>query len=198
MTAIASRRDLLTEIETEYTRLSALIDRVPSALWRSSRVNSANWSLKDVLAHVADWAERCHGWCALGDTLPVMTPPADGFKWSETRQLNHAIYLRCKGHALARVLRDFKAGHAALHARAATTNESDLLAIGRFAWCGKTWSIAKHIRANTAAHYRWASKHFKAALKVAEIDTRAAKANRVSPGDRGARRTSRPKRKEKR
>lgn len=191
MPTIASRRDLLAEIDAEHARLSALIDRVPPSLWRSSRVNAAGWSLKDVLAHVADWAERCDGWCALGDTLTSMTPPAAGFKWSETRELNHAIYLNRRRHALTRVLRDFGAAHAALRARAATMEEDDLLAVNRFAWCGRTWSIAQHIRANTAAHSRWACKHFKAALKAAGADKRAETITQVSTCARGARRTKR-------
>lgn len=185
MPAIASRRDLLAEIDAEHARLSALIDRVPPSLWKSSRVNTAGWSLKDVLAHVADWAERCDGWCALGDTLNDMTPPASGFKWTETRELNHAIYLKRRRHALARVLRDFEAAHAALRARAASMDEADLLAVGRFAWCGKTWSVAKHLRANTAAHDRWASKHFKAALKSAGVHEQAEKKAKASPRARG-------------
>lgn len=198
MPAIVSRRALLAEIDAEHTRLSALIDRVPPSLWKSSRVNAAGWSLKDVLAHVVDWAERCEGWCALGDTLKDMTPPAAGFKWSETRELNHAIYLKRRRHALARVLREFEAAHAALRAHAASMDEADLLGVGRFAWCGKAWSIAQHIRANTSSHYRWASKHFKSALKAAGVDEQAMKKAIVSSRARGARRTTRRSRKKTR
>ncbi len=195
MPAISSRRDLLAEIDAEYARLSALIARVPPSLWNSSRVNAAGWSLKDALAHVADWAERCDGWCALGHALTAMTPPAAGFKWSETRELNHAIYLKRRRHTLARVLRDFKAGHAALRAHAATMDEADLFAVGRFAWCGKKWNVAKHIRANTTAHSRWAIKHFKTALKAANVDEHSEKRARVSPGARGTRRSTRQRNK---
>lgn len=198
MTAISSRRDLLAEIDAEHARLLALIDRVPPSLWNSSRVNAAGWSLKDVLAHVADWAERCDVWCALGDTLTDMTPPAAGFKWSETHELNHAIYLKRRRHSLARVLRDLRAGHAALRARAATMDEADLLSVGRFAWCGRTWSVAKHIRANTAAHSRWARKHFRAALKTAGADEQAEKKSRISPGANGSPRSTRRSKKQSR
>lgn len=166
MPPVLSRRELITEIDTEHERLLGLIDRVPLQAWASSRVNSAGWSLKDVLAHVTDWAERCEGWCALGDSLDTMTPPAPGFKWTETRELNHAIYLKRRSHTLARVLKDYNAAHASLRSRAITMAESDLLSAGRFAWCGKTWSVAKHIRANTAAHDRWASKHFQRTLRA--------------------------------
>lgn len=124
MPAIASRRDLLAEIDAEHARLSALIDRVPPSLWKSSRVNTAGWSLKDVLAHVADWAECCDGWCTLGDTLTDMTPPAAGFKWSETRELNHAIYLKRRGHRLARAASYALALHSGHGASAASPARS--------------------------------------------------------------------------
>lgn len=166
MPPVLSRRELIAEIDAEHARLHGLIDRVPPEAWASPRVNSAGWSLKDVLAHVTDWAERCEGWCALGDSLDSMTPPAAGFKWTETRELNHAIYLKRRSHTLARVLRDYNAAHEALRSRAITMPEADLLSVGRFAWCGKTWSVAKHIRANTAAHDRWASKHFQRTLRA--------------------------------
>ncbi len=94
-----------------------------------------------------------------------MAPPLPGFKWNETRQANHVIYLKRRRHSLARVLSDFRAGHDALLRRARTMDESVLLEVGKFAWCGPTWSVAKYIRANTAAHYRWASRHFKRWLK---------------------------------
>lgn len=176
MPQIGSRYELLDEIDAEYARLVDLVGLVPRELWVSSRVNSAGWSLKDVLAHIADWAERCDSWCGLDDALDSMTPPAPGFKWNETRELNKAIYEKRRGHALPRVLRDFNAGHAALRRRASTLNEADLLTVGRFAWCGPTWSVAKHIRANTASHYRWACKHFNLALRT---DGKGARAKRT-------------------
>lgn len=169
MAKVASRAGLIDEIDAEHATLLALIDATPRELWRTSSVNSAGWNLKDALAHVADWAERCDQWCTLGDSLSDMTPPAPGFKWNETRELNHAIYLKRRGHSLERVLKDFHAAHAALRDRAASMNENDLLTVGRFAWCGTTWSVAKHIRANTAAHDRWAIKHFKAAIRAAGV-----------------------------
>lgn len=169
MAKVTSRVELLEEIDAEHAALVALIDATPRELWRTSSVNSAGWNLKDVLAHVADWAERCDAWCGLGDSLREMTPPAKGFKWNETRELNAAIYQARRSHALDRVLKDFHAAHSSLRRRAEVMNEDDLLAVGRFGWCGATWSVAKHIRANTAAHDRWACKHFARALREAGV-----------------------------
>jgi hypothetical protein len=195
MPPVLSRRELIAEIDTEHARLLGLIDRVPLQAWRSSRVNSAGWSLKDVLAHVTDWAERCEGWCTLGDSLDTMTPPAPGFKWTETRELNHAIYLKRRSYTLARVLKDYNAAHAALRSRAITMPEADLLSAGRFAWCGKTWSVAKHIRANTTAHDRWASKHFQRTLRALAKTTPEPKKPSVPSGaSTSPRRPRKPKR----
>jgi hypothetical protein len=173
MAKVTSRAELLAEIDAEHAEVLALIDATPRPLWRDSSVNTAGWNLKDVLAHVADWGERCDGWCELGDSLSKMTPPGEGFKWNETRELNHEIYLARRGHSLERVLKEFSAAHAALRHRAATMDEAELLTVGRFGWCGKAWSVAKHIRAATAAHDRWASKHFSRVLRDAGVAGRA-------------------------
>ncbi|MCA9279891.1 MAG: ClbS/DfsB family four-helix bundle protein [Phycisphaeraceae bacterium] len=156
-----TRDVLLDEIQREYDKLLTLIDRVPKKDMATSSINSAGWSLKDALAHVADWAHRCADWCKAGLADDAPEPPSDGFKWNETRKLNEAIYNKRKKHSLPRVLRDFHAGHEALVELAQTMDERDLCDPKRFAWCGPSWSVAKHIRANTASHYRWASKHFR-------------------------------------
>lgn len=160
-----TRDALLDEIDREYATLKALIDNVPRREMSDSTVNSGSWSLKDVLAHIADWAERCETWCDAGLRGEVPTPPGPGYKWNETPRLNHDIYQKRKGHSLTRVLRDFYAGHDALVRRAKSMDEADLCEPHRFEWCGPTWSVAKHIRANTASHYRWATKHFRKWLR---------------------------------
>lgn len=181
MAKVTSRAELLEEIDAEHAKLLALIEATPRALWRESSVNSAGWNLKDVVAHVADWSERCNGWCDLGDALSEMTPPEEGFKWNETRELNHEIYLARRGHSLERVLKDYQAVHAALRRRAETMGERELLTVGRFGWCGKAWSVAKHIRAATAAHDRWAFKHFSRALREAGVTGGAKPPTKVLP-----------------
>ncbi len=161
-----TREQLLAEIDAEYATLSALIERVPTVSLENSSVNSAGWSLKDVLAHIADWAERCSQWCRDGLRGESPRPPAPGFKWNETSRLNHEIFMKRRGHTPARVLRDFRAGHEALVDLARTLDQADLCEPCRFGWTGPTWSVAKHIRANTAAHYRWAANHFKKWLRA--------------------------------
>ncbi|CAG0949340.1 hypothetical protein PHYC_00102 [Phycisphaerales bacterium] len=155
------RAQLLAEIDAEYAALNRLIEQVPAQDLAASSVNSAGWSLKDVLAHIADWAQRSSGWCRAGLRGERPQPPAPGFKWNETPRLNREIFLRRRGHTASRVLRDFRTGHDDLVQLARVIDEADLCEPHRFAWTGPTWSVAKHIRANTAAHYRWAGKHFR-------------------------------------
>lgn len=186
MPLVKSRRALLDEIDEEYARLKALIEMVPKGLWESSRVNSSGWSLKDVLAHIADWAERCDAWCTSGDTIDTVAPPAPGFTWRETRALNHAVYLKRRRHRLARVHRDLEAGHAALRRHVTAMSERDLLAVGRFAWCGNAWNVATYIRANTASHYRWGCKHLRAALRAHAVPGPALQALRTGHPPRGS------------
>ncbi len=158
---IASRKALLDEIAYEYAKLRPLIERVSSADLRSSRVNSGGWSLKDVLAHVADWAHRCADWCEAGLRGENPDVPAPGLKWSEFPKLNEQIFKRHRNRPAARVLGEFSDGHARLLKLAETIDEPSLCKPRRFAWTGPTWAVANHIRANTASHYRWACKHFR-------------------------------------
>jgi hypothetical protein len=156
-----TRSDLLTEATAEYAKLAALIERVKERDLRESCVNSGGWSLKDVLAHVADWADRCAGWCEAGLRGENPQAPAPGLKWNQFPLLNAQIYRRHRKRAAKRILAEFHEGHARLCALADRIPEADLYEPRRFMWCGPTWAVANHIRANTSSHYRWAQKHFR-------------------------------------
>ena len=166
MAKILTRQQLLDEIEKEYENLVEIIGQVSDEELISSRVNSAGWSLKDVLAHIADWAIRCALWCSASKDVSVLEVPAPGYRWSETRELNREIYLSQRDLPVKAVLTFFKAGHVALVEIAHQMNEIDLLTPKRFAWTGPTWAVSQHIRANTASHYRWATKHFRKWLRT--------------------------------
>lgn len=163
-----TRSSVLAEARAEHAALEKLISLTPKTAWTAARVNSAGWSLKDVVAHLADWSERLLGWIDDGFEGRTPSPPGDGFTWRETRELNHAIFLKRRRHSLARVLRDYRAAHAALIRHARTLDSKDLLKQRRFEWTGPSWSIGHHIRAATAAHDRWANKHFKKQLRLIE------------------------------
>jgi len=44
--------------------------------------------------------------------------------------------------------------------------DDDLVAVGRFNWTGPSWTLSDYVRANTASHYRWASKHVRKWMKT--------------------------------
>ena len=182
-----SKADLLAEIAAEYQRLAKVLDRVSKTDLTDSRVNSAGWSLKDVLAHVADWAERCAGWCEAGLRGEKPEPPALGLKWNQFPELNQQIVRRHRHRPVDAILFEFRAGRARLCGIAERFDKADLSTPHRFDWTGPTWAVANHIRANTASHFRRALKHFRRWLRAQQLKTRLAK--KTKPGKTTAART---------
>jgi hypothetical protein len=171
-----SKAKLLAEISAEYDRLVEVVERVPPKDLTGSSVNSGGWSLKDVLAHVADWADRCAGWCEAGLRGEQPEPPAPGLKWNQFPLLNQQIYERHRNRPAAAILAEFRAGHDRLVKITQRFDDADLVTPHRYAWTGPTWAVANHIRANTASHYRWALKHFKRWLNAQRMKTAPTKA----------------------
>lgn len=174
-----SKTELLAEIAAEYQKLAGVLERVSEKNLTDSRVNSGGWSLKDVLAHVADWAERCAGWCEAGLRGEKPEPPAPGLKWNQFPLLNQQIFQRHRNRPVNAILSEFRAGHARLCGIAKRFDEADLSTPHRFAWTGPTWAVANHIRANTASHYRWALKHFRHWLRAQHSKSRPAKKTKL-------------------
>ncbi len=172
MARLLTRAELLAEARREYAKLEALVVQVGERDLRESRVNRGGWSLKDVLAHVADWAERCAGWCEGGLRGETPEVPAPGMKWNQFPLLNEQIYKRRRRHSAKRVLAAYHAGHERLCALVESFDEEALTTPRRFAWCGPTWAVANFIRANTASHYRWAQKHFQRWLHARRVARR--------------------------
>jgi len=164
-----AKSELLSEADTEYQRLEEVLERLSEKDLSDSRVNSAGWSLKDVLAHVADWADRCAGWCEAGLRGDQPEPPAPGLKWNQFPLLNEQIFQKHRSRPVKAILSDFRAGHLRLCRIATQFDDSDLTTPQRFAWTGPTWAVANHIRANTASHYRWALKHFRRWLRTQNL-----------------------------
>lgn len=121
-------------------------------------------SAKDALAHVYAWHLLLLGWCKAGaDQLPSL--PADGYKWSQTRDLNAMLQTQYADMGLASVQRRLKLSHTRIVKLVASMDERQLLQAGHFAWTGKL-PLASYVAPNTVSHYRWATKKIKALGKA--------------------------------
>ena len=162
-----SKQDLVADIRFQRTALIALLGRVPREEFLEPGVWGDEWTVTDLLTHLAAWHELCHGWYIAGLRGQLVEMPAPGFKWNETPRLNSEIQARYRDITPEASLDWFSASHRKLADLAASLTEEDLIKQGRFAWTGKN-ALVVYLSANTASHYRFAQKVLKRWLRQKE------------------------------
>ena len=118
------------------------------------------WSVKDILSHLLDWERRCLAWYRAGLRGEVPKTPDDHFNWRQLTALNQLIYERYKDLSLAEVRQKFKASFEEMMAALDGMTEEELFAPNAYEWTGNGL-LRDFVNANTAAHYRWATKLIK-------------------------------------
>jgi hypothetical protein len=116
-----------------------------------------DWSVKDILAHLVDWEQRGLGWYRAGLRGEVPKLPDENFNWRQTPALNHEIYLKYKDLGLDQILEMYQESFKETMAAVDAMTEDELFTPKAYAWTG-THTLGTFVNANTAAHYRWASK----------------------------------------
>ena len=159
-----SKQALLDDIRAEHDVLCARLQDIPKKHWHESGVWGDDWTLSDLVAHLAEWQQMFLGWYT--DGLLGATPemPARGYRWSETPRLNRAIWEKHRSRSPEAVRADFDAGYRRIVQIVEALSPEQLLESGHFEWTGKH-TLTTYIGANTASHYRFAIKVMKRWLK---------------------------------
>ena len=147
---------LLNEIHLERAALDETLALLTPRQMTRGGVTRGGWSVKDVLAHVVEWQRMNLDWYAAGLRGDTPAMPAPGFTWRELPRLNAAIYRKHHRRSLRAVLHDYESYHQRLVALIETLPDIELVTLRRMAWTGPSWTLSDFLRANTAAHYRWA------------------------------------------
>jgi hypothetical protein len=136
------------------------------------------WSVKDVLAHLADWEQRFLDWYAADQRGEVPHPPAPGLTWKrqDLDTLNRQIFEKHHDRPLPEILAEFRDTHERLMATVQAIPEKDIVAETRFVWIGK--SAMYHWLTAYASHDRWAKDQVRKRFKSGRPSTRA----RSKPG----------------
>lgn len=103
-------------------------------------------------------------WFEAGKAGEAPEMPAPGYKWNETPRLNREIQSRHARLSTKRVLAEFHESYAEIFSLARSLSEEEIFRPGSFAWTGKN-PLVSYLGANTASHYRTASKILKRWLK---------------------------------
>lgn len=147
-----SKTELLSAMQHGYAAFVALLAPLDEQQLTTPGVNG-NWSVKDVLAHIAAWQTRAalkleavgHG------EIPQLEPPVETDE--EMDQFNAATFLANQSQPLADISQAFHASYERLRAATAALDDADLFAGSqRFPWLedGELW---ESVAGNTFEHY---------------------------------------------
>lgn len=153
----SSKATLEADIHAEHDRLVAMLDETPVRRFAEPGVWGDNWTLNDLVAHLAEWQTFFLGWYDAGRAGLDVELPAPGYKWNETPRLNRDIREKyCRRSARANRA-DFDRGYARICNVVRAASEEELFTRGYASWTGGN-ALVTYLGANTASHYRFARK----------------------------------------
>lgn len=147
-----SKTRILELIQSGRKALQETLEGMSAAQMTEPGVES-DWSVKDILVHIAVWEGMMVGWVeeSLRGEIPDRPPP--GKTWDDLDGLNAQIYVDNKDKALDEVRWDFQASHQRALRMVQAMPEEDLLDPRRFEWLqgDPMWHL---VAANTWWHYK--------------------------------------------
>ena len=154
---------IVQQLITERKRLESNVATLTPAQMVQPGVVS-EWSIKDVLAHLADWEAHMPMWVVAarqGDPVAEIEP---GLNWTEFNEFNQRIYERHKEQSLEEVMAYFHDIHLLFMEMVAAMPEEEMLERKRYLFLDKG-AIYDWLSAY-AGHDRWAKTHIRKWLKV--------------------------------
>ena len=118
------------------------------------------WSVKDILSHLVDWEQRCLRWYRAGLEDEVPKTPDENYNWRQLPELNHEIYLKYKDLCLEEVRENFQASFTEMMTTIDGMTGEELFTPHFYDWTANS-KLLGYVNANTAAHYRWATRLIK-------------------------------------
>jgi hypothetical protein len=158
-----NKTQLLSAIDKEYTALEKFLAPLTPEQLAFAPAPGA-WAVKDILAHLYEWQQMFFRWYETGLRGEMPATPAPGYKWSQLPALNRAIYEKYCSLTPQEALCLFRESHQKTVQFIETLPEADLTTPGLHKWMNQN-ALMAYLNANTAAHYAWALKDAKKALK---------------------------------
>jgi hypothetical protein len=160
---------LLNTIQMEHARFESLVAPLSEAQLCTA-TGDGEWSIKDIMAHIAVWEQICARW--LGEFLRGVTPqPSERLDMES----NDRIYRENRDRSLAEVRELFEHTHQQflhqVNLLTGTFSEEDVNASQRFAWT-KSWpgcSLLAVIADNSYEHYFDHAQHIRHWLDASKM-----------------------------
>ena len=158
-----NKAQLLAAIQKEYAALEKFLAPL-TADQLAHAPTPGTWAVKDILAHLYEWQQMFFGWYNTGLSGETPALPAPSYKWSQLPALNQAIYEKHHGLTPEQTLVLFHQSHQKTIQFIENLTESDLTQPGLYRWMNQN-SLMAYLNSITAAHYLWAIKDARKALK---------------------------------
>ena len=147
-----SKEKLIGEIQIERLHLERTLEKISRQQMVTPGVMD-DWTVKDLLAHIAVWELRMVRWLeqTVRDEVPEMLPP--GMTWDDLDQWNEQTYQKHRHRDLDEVLADFELSYPQALSAVQDISEEDLIDPNRYAWRDgrPLWVM---VAANTSWHYK--------------------------------------------
>lgn len=146
-----TKAELLEMMQHGYTTFEALLAPLSAAQLTEPGV-SGDWSIKDILVHLATWQGRAAQIleAAGRNEKAQLDPPVSNDE--EMNRFNDATFAANRSRPLAQAQQDFRTSYQRLRAATEALSEEDLFEQDRFAWLkGRApWTVAE---GDTFGHY---------------------------------------------
>ncbi len=131
-----SKARILKRLQTEREKLEQTLSSLsPADMLQTGVVGE--WTVKDVLAHLADWEAHMLVWIAAGRRGDSVEHPDPGLTWQELDLFNQRVYEAHRDQSLEQVLEYFRTSHNQLMKMVEAMPDEEMLTAGRYPFLGK-------------------------------------------------------------
>jgi hypothetical protein len=147
-----TKTKIIESIRSERGSLDTVLGRLSETQMTGPAIES-DWTVKDILAHIADWEQRMVRWTEESLRGEVPERPAPGMTWDDLDRLNEQIFASNRDKPLNDVLAEFHRSFQRALTTVEALAEADLIDPKRFEWRqgDPLWHM---VAANTWWHYK--------------------------------------------
>lgn len=146
-----NKAELLQEMQSSFAAFECLLAPLSEAQLTEPDVHG-EWSIKDVLVHLATWQGRAAAIleAAQRDVQPQLDPPIKTDE--EMNRFNDTVFATNRSYPLASARQDFRASYQRLQTAVEALSEEQLFDSQRFAWT-KSQPLWRTAEGDTFGHY---------------------------------------------
>ena len=158
MTKHISKASLVKDATSQHRRLEKTLASLTPQQMETPGV-TGEWSVKDLLFHLAAWEKNLVAWYAAGrrGERPDMACVASRQGMND---FNQQVYEQNHTRPLAEARAEFTLSYQQILRVVDAIPEDEMFTHNRFAWTGK-WLLADFVSANLGNHYKWAKDQIK-------------------------------------